>query len=132
MRQDRRPYHLAGLGVVAVLAGPACAFAAPIRVIDGDTLTLGAERVRIANIDAPETGGKARCLAERRLADIATQTLRSLTASGKVELRREGRDRYGRTLARVSVGGVDVGEELIRRGVAVRWTGRRADWCASG
>jgi len=47
----------------------------PAIVIDGDTIRLGAERIRILNIDAPETEGRARCNAERRLAAVATMTL---------------------------------------------------------
>jgi micrococcal nuclease len=42
---------------------------------------------------------------------------------------RPPRDRYGRTLARVAVGGADLGEALIAAGLARRWDGRRRPWC---
>jgi micrococcal nuclease len=98
-------------------------------VIDGDTFRLGAETIRIANIDTPEAPPRARCMAEGRLAGLATRELGQLLASGDLTLQREGQDRYGRTLARVSVDGRDVGEALIDGGFAVAWAGRRADWC---
>ena len=40
---------------------------------------------------------------------------------GRVEVQALGHDRYGRTLARVSVGGRDAGDQLIRLGLARRW-----------
>jgi micrococcal nuclease len=40
------------------------------------------------------------------------------------------RDRYGRTLALVSVDSQDLGEALIAAGLARRWDGRRHPWCA--
>jgi len=50
-----------------------------IRIIDGDTVALGNERIRIENIDTPERGGRAECDAERMLAYFA-----SSVAAGKM------------------------------------------------
>lgn len=112
---------------------------AAMRVIDGDTLEIDGETVRIANIDTPEKAPRAQCQAEAALAAVATRELEGLLGldfdpgSGRgiaPTLLREGQDRYGRTLARVQlVTGGDAGEEMVRRGVAVEWTGRRAAWC---
>jgi endonuclease YncB( thermonuclease family) len=52
--------------------------AAEVRVVDGDTIRLGRERIRILGIDTPETQNRARCDAERRLAALATMTLKEL------------------------------------------------------
>jgi endonuclease YncB( thermonuclease family) len=41
--------------------------AAEVRVVDGDTIRLGRERIRILGIDTPETQNRARCNAEHRL-----------------------------------------------------------------
>lgn len=111
----------------------------PLRVIDGDTFEIEGETVRIANIDAPESAPRAACMAEAALATVATRELGRLLGtdfepgSGRTilpTLQREGTDRYGRTLARVQlVTGGDAGEEMVRRGVAVHWTGRQANWC---
>lgn len=122
----------------AAIAGPYSV--GRIRVIDGDTFEMAGETIRIANIDAPERSPRSRCQAEAALAEVATQELDELLGASWAgpdastilpTLERDGRDRYGRTLARVrSVKGEDVGEALIARNVAVRWTGRRAEWCA--
>lgn len=112
---------------------------APLRVIDGDTFEMNGETVRIANIDTPERAPRAKCLAEAQLAEVAKRSLEEALGTTwgtngvgiAPDLTREGQDRYGRTLARVSLTtGVAVGDLMIERGYAVRWSGRMADWCA--
>lgn len=103
-------------------------------VIDGDTITIGSERIRIANIDAPEIG-HPKCDAERRLGLVARQRLAALLGSGQVDAEKgdpeSGRvkDRYGRTLALVYVDGKDVGETLIEELLARPWERKRRNWC---
>lgn len=102
------------------------------RAIDGDTIACGTARVRMLNIDTPELGSHARCPAEAALAERARQFTAQRLAAGAVEIRVDGkrpRDRYGRTLAWVSVDAQDLGEELIAAGLARRWDGRRRPWC---
>ena len=84
-------------------------------VIDGDTLTLrDGRQVRLAQVDAPETN---ECFGSQ-----STQGLRALVEGRNITLRRPSngpeKDRYGRTLAEVSVGDLSVNEELVRDGVA--------------
>ncbi len=103
------------------------------RVIDGDTfedLETG-ERYRLENIDTPETGGRARCAAERQLGDRATRQARALITSADIlDVRRTGRiDRYDRIIAFIEVDGRDLGELLIAEGLARPWRGRREPWC---
>jgi len=105
------------------------------RIIDGDTFEWQGETVRISNIDAPEKPPRSRCWAEARLARAAASELDRLREEspdlGRFRITREGQDRYGRTLARVTFDGTtDAGEALIERGFAAPWTGRRWDWCA--
>lgn len=106
---------------------------ADVRIVDGDTVAFplgeSEEIVRLENIDTPERGHRAECDAERMLAETATRELSQILAKGGVTIERSGEDRYGRTLGLVLVDGRDVGELLIERGVAVRWAGRRHDWC---
>ena len=97
-------------------------------VHDGDSIRLcDGERVRIANIDAPEMPGSPKCERERRgwcdyrLAVQSRDALQSLLASGPVTIRREGQDAYGRTLARVSVNGQDAGQYLVSQRLARVW-----------
>lgn len=97
-------------------------------IVDGDTVLLSGERIRIANVDAPEVR-LAQCESEARLGRLATDRLRGLLIEGPAVVRREGEDRFGRTLARISVNGRDVGDRLVNEGLARRWDGRRQPWC---
>jgi endonuclease YncB( thermonuclease family) len=65
------------------------------QVIDGDTIRVSGETVRMMGLDAPET--RARCPAEARLAARATARLRGLVQP-RVWLERHSWDRYRRTL----------------------------------
>lgn len=99
-------------------------------VVDGDTIWLGGEKIRVADIDAPETHD-ARCASEQALGDQATRRLRQLLGGGAVTLRRIDRDRdqYGRKLRIVLVDGRSVGEALVDEGLARRYAGGRRPWC---
>lgn len=102
--------------------------ASPV-VHDGDTLRCGSEKVRIANIDAPELPGSSKCDAPRRAyawcdfrAGYASRdALIAFLAHGRVMFERLGTDRYGRTLATISVNGVDAGAYLVSHGLARPW-----------
>lgn len=99
-------------------------------VVDGDTFWMAGVKIRIADIDTPETH-PARCPEEARLGAAATQRLQALLNSGAVTLHSidRGTDRYGRKLRRVSVDGRGVGDTLIAEGLARPWLGRRMGWC---
>lgn len=98
-------------------------------VHDGDTIRCGSERIRIANIDAPELADSPKCRDRRASyawcdfsAGIQSRdALRGFLSRGKVMIERLGTDRYGRTLATVSVNGQDAGEFLVSRGLAKLW-----------
>ena len=99
-------------------------------VVDGDTFWMAGDKIRIADIDTPETH-PARCPEEARLGAAATQRLQALLNSGAVTLHSIDRDtdRYGRKLRRVSVDGRGVGNTLIAEGLARPYLGRRMGWC---
>ena len=46
----------------------------------------------------------------------AYEQLRALLDSGPLRIERKGNDRYGRTLARVYAGGINVGQTLLAEG----------------
>lgn len=84
-------------------------------ITDGDTLVVSdGRRVRLAQVDAPE---KNECYGSE-----STAALTRLAAGAAVVLRRPTsgpeKDRYGRTLAEVYVGGASVNEGLVREGAA--------------
>jgi endonuclease YncB( thermonuclease family) len=108
-----------------------------IVIIDGDTIDVSGERIRILNIDAPESF-RSRCEAELKLALRTKERLAELLRSGPVEIDREGRDRYRRTLATLSVREGNVGRILVRERLALPWQGGRGakerrlkTWCGA-
>ena len=101
-------------------------------VIDGDTFRLDGRKIRIADIDTPETGG-ARCPEERALGDRATDRLGELLSAGSFELTYGARDRdkHGRELRTVMRNGRSLGNTLIAEGLARPWEGSRRPWCGT-
>jgi micrococcal nuclease len=87
------------------------------RVIDGDTVELtNGERVRYLLVDAPEmAGGESECHAQQALF-----LNRALVEHRTIQLRYDVpcRDRFGRLLAFVTAGGVEVNSELVTQGEA--------------
>jgi micrococcal nuclease len=100
-------------------------------VVDGDTFWLGGEKIRIADINAPETH-EAGCPEERALGKQAARRLVALLNAGSFTLEIEGRasDRYGRALRVVRRDGRSLGDTLVSEGLAEPWRGKRSDWCA--
>lgn len=99
-------------------------------VVDGDTIRLHGVKVRLLDIDAPETRDY-KCASEKQLGDRATRRLQEVLSSGSVTLVRQGRDedRYGRKLRVVMVDGRSAGQVLVAEGLARRWSGKRRPWC---
>jgi len=117
---------------IAVTASFALCAASPriTCVVDGDTFWLAGEKVRIADINAPETHNAA-CAGEAARGELATLRLLALLNAGPFELEvgRRDRDRYGRLLRTVTRGGRSLGAQLVDEGLAEVWKGRRGDWC---
>ena len=82
----------------------------PIHTIDGDTLRVGSERIRLRGIDTPE-------LNEPRGLE-ARQRLEQLLKEGPIRIVPHGQDVYGRTVADVFVNGKNVAEVLKQEGFA--------------
>lgn len=100
-------------------------------VVDGDTFWLARSKIRIADIDTPEVG-QAKCAAEKRLGERATDRLVELLNEGAFELIGIGgrpQDQYGRELRVVVRNGRSLGAQLVAEGLARTWTGRREPWC---
>lgn len=90
------------------------------RVSDGDTIDVRPAgetrpiRVRIFGIDTPERG--------EPFATVARNRTRVLAFDKTVRVRGESVDRYGRLVARVRVGDVDLATDLLGRGLACHFT----------
>lgn len=101
-------------------------------VVDGDTFWMDGEKIRIADIDTPETH-PSRCAEEARLGNAATDRLQALLNAGTFELTSIDRDtdRYGRKLRIVERNGQSLGGVLVSEGLARPYGGGpRAGWCA--
>lgn len=113
------------LGVVclAVALAATPAFADSPRVIDGDTLELGGQRVRLWGIDAPERSQtcEGRDGQTYECGRDATAVLRELTAQAVTCVERD-RDRYGRSVAVCSTASGELNAAMVRRGWAVDYT----------
>ena len=99
-------------------------------VVDGDTIWFQGQKIRIADIDTPETHDP-RCPEELALGNQATKRLHQLVNSGTISLETIDRDedRYGRKLRIVEVNGVSVGDTLVSEGLARWYAGGRRPWC---
>lgn len=100
-------------------------------VVDGDTIWLEGNKIRIADIDTPEVS-QPQCQLEKQLGDRATDRLIELLNAGPFELRTIGdrdTDQYGRNLRVLVRDGRSLGDQLVSEGLARTWTGRREPWC---
>ena len=92
-----------------------------VRIIDGDTFTIRYDGeptgVRVADIDAPERGEPGYAEARDALAELIAGETITLTFHDPDDKR----DSFGRLLASVEVDGVDVGEVMLGRGLAVEY-----------
>lgn len=99
-------------------------------VVDGDTIWLDGEKIRLMGFDTPEPttnvcGGSR----EKVLAGKATQRLIELLTTNEFTLERHGKDRHKRTLAVLQISGKNVGDVLISEGLARSWPNGAEFWC---
>lgn len=133
--RPRFPYHRVGrlfahacgiaLGILVGACTPAASHTTDltgrVSVVDGDTLEMRGERIRLWGVDAFESrqlcqrpGGAYRC------GQVAANALDARLAGQVVSCEPVGRpDRYGRTVARCEVGGKDLGAWLVENGHAL-------------
>ncbi len=79
-----------------------------VRVVDGDTIRVGGERIRLRGIDTPE-------MSELQ-GPAAKQRLEELLRGGSIRIEPHGRDVYNRLLADVFVNEQNVAEILRNEG----------------
>ena len=95
------------------------------KVVDGDSLILNNERVRLKGIDAPE--GRQYCEKQGKkwaCGRAATSALRRLIGRQNVECKGSEFDKHDRLLAVCTVGGVEINQFMVREGWAVSFGGR--------
>lgn len=124
------------------LPGPI--LAAVTEVVDGDTVWVKARiwigqdvttKVRLAGIDAPETGRRAKCAAEIAKGEEARAYLQALIGGRDVSLFEVAADKFGnRVDARIVLveqrAKIDVSSRMMEKNLAVAW-GETAPWCGT-
>ena len=92
-------------------------------IIDGDTLEIHGTRIRLWGIDAPESSQLCRDEDSSlyRCGAQAANDLDAFIARRPVSCLFVGLDQYGRTVATCLAGGADLGEWLVRNGLALDW-----------
>jgi endonuclease YncB( thermonuclease family) len=89
-------------------------------VVDGDTLDLGAIRIRLHGIDAPEAGQSCRRASGRswQCGTAATNRLAELAEGESVECLALDRDAYGRVIGECWHGEINLNATLVEEGLA--------------
>lgn len=96
--------------------------------IDGDTLVMDGRRIRLRGLDAPELAQTCeRAGVTYRCGEEARAAARALVVGQPVSCLARGRDRYDRLLATCAVRGLDIGADLVRRGLAVSFGGYESE-----
>ena len=92
-----------------------------VSVIDGDTLAMSAERLRLHGIDAPELWQACeRAGRPYACGEEARQAMVRILAGGVATCVQRDTDRYGRRVVRChNEAGTDIGGELVRQGWAI-------------
>jgi endonuclease YncB( thermonuclease family) len=111
--------------MLLLLSGGALAddFVGQASVVDGDTLEIHGIRIRLWGVDAPESNQLCRGenSLQYRCGAQAANDLDTFIARRPVSCSPLNLDQYGRTVASCSVGGVDLGDWLVRKGLALDW-----------
>ncbi|RAL22591.1 thermonuclease family protein [Thermoflavimicrobium daqui] len=97
------------------------------RVVDGDTIrlkqdVLGTRKVRLLSIDAPELHYQNQ--AQNPWAKQAKDFLENLIPPGtqiQLQTDQDAKDAYGRLLAHIRKGKIDINKEMLRKGHAVTY-----------
>lgn len=87
-------------------------------VIDGDTIEIHGTRVRLSGYDTPERGKRCGSTNAYQKAALA---LSDFIGTRTVNCIAHDTDRYGRTIATCSSGGVDLGSHMVRAGWGRDW-----------
>ena len=114
-------FFCAAMAVLAPAVASAEVVTGSARLVDGDTLEVRGQIIRLHGIDAPETGQTCRDGSGRiyRCGEEAEAALRELTDGRPVTCTGDERDRYDRLIAICSAGDTELNSAMVRSGWAV-------------
>ena len=139
MKSPARPHHIRPVHVVAAaLLILTCAAAAAqgtvlqgvATVIDGDTLEIHGQRIRLHGIDAPESGQSCKDASgiPYLCGQRAALALADRVGRGTVTCRQQDTDRYGRIVAVCHLGALDLGLWMVANGHALSYRRYSTDY----
>jgi endonuclease YncB( thermonuclease family) len=113
-----RAFVLLALALTAATAAPK-----PVRVLDGDTIVVGKEHIRLLGIDAPEMPGHCRKGRDCAPGDPfqSKAMLEAAITGAKLVIHRVDKDRYGRTVADVFANGTSLSCRQLAAAQAIYW-----------
>ena len=87
-----------------------------VAVVDGDTLRLGTQVIRLSGVEAPSRGDT--CSGGSDCGGAATSALAGLVRDRRVECHLSGHDRQGRPYGACDANGVDLSSAIVASGWA--------------
>ena len=94
----------------------------PVKIIDGDSLEIGSNRIRLIGIDAPEYNQY--CKKDNKKYDCGKESikfLKQLTSSQIVKCDVHDKDKYDRFLCTCYVNNININAELVKNGHALAY-----------
>ncbi len=110
---------------------PSQTFSGTAKVVDGDSLEIGATRIRLFGIDAPE--GRQRCARDSMdwpCGVEAANKLRSLIGGRAIDCVERDVDQYERVVAVCTTGATDLNAAMVRAGLALAYRHYSNDYVA--
>tara|TARA_Y100001936_G_C15756530_1_gene498924 strand:+ start:109 stop:591 length:483 start_codon:yes stop_codon:yes gene_type:complete len=92
------------------------------RIVDGDTLYIGKNKIRLHAIDAPET--KQKCIHKNKEWNCGFQStafLLELIGSSQIECITNGRDKYNRYIGVCYKDNIDLNGQMVLNGWAIAY-----------
>lgn len=100
-----------------------------VRVIDGDTIEINTEKIRLFGIDAPEKGQP--CSRNNTPYDCGAASkehLEFLLTGARIDCTKKGKDKWGRHVAECTSEGESISQLMVRHGWAIAYRQYSTDY----